>query len=115
MSKLLFAAARGARVQFFAAKSHRYEWVDIDRVPLFEVRQGYYRIHPDDEHLQYGPISTALRHAAQHGWFPDTLSGLMAEEAFKYEAGYVFHPGVGRDHLCMLALVMTEALADEGL
>ena len=25
-----------------------------------------YRIHPDDEHLQYGPISTALREMAEH-------------------------------------------------
>ena len=38
-----FAAARGARIQIFVAET---------------------RIHPDDAHLQYGPISTALREMA---------------------------------------------------
>ena len=31
----------------------------------------YYRIHPNDEHLQYGPISTALREMAINDlWYP---------------------------------------------
>ena len=58
MSRLLHAAARGARIEA--------EWkgvwsgvAGIHLVPKFNCR-----IHPDDAHLQYGPISTALREMA---------------------------------------------------
>lgn len=50
MSRLLFAVARGARWRIFLGET---------------------RIHPDDEHLQYGPISTALREMAEDdSWNP---------------------------------------------
>ena len=32
---------------------------------MFVDGMRYYRIHPDDAHLQYGPISTALRKMAE--------------------------------------------------
>lgn len=114
MSRLLFATARGARVQREQLKHNAHEtwWEDV---PIQWGLDDELRIHPDDEALQYGPISSALRNFANHGWFPDSLSGLMAEEVFKYEAGYVFHPGVSGEHLANLALLMAEALADEGL
>jgi hypothetical protein len=59
MSRLLFAAARGARIQALdknlgaILSSHAPLELSNDKRP--------YRIHPDDAHLQYGPISTALR------------------------------------------------------
>ena len=112
MSRLLHAAARGARVQFFAAKSHLYEWVDIDRIPLFEVRQGYYRIHPDDEHLQYGPISMALRVFGMGGDDPYTLSSLLALDAYLHEK---LHPFTDSLEQSLFLLILAEALADRGM
>ena len=63
MSRLLFAAARGARIQS--------RWVDGTQWQttgqfMFVDGMRYYRIHPDDAHLAYGPISTALREMAEH-------------------------------------------------
>lgn len=64
MSRLLFAAARGARIQALdknlgaILSSHAPLELSNDKRP--------YRIHPDDAHLQYGPVSTALREMAEH-------------------------------------------------
>ena len=62
MSRLLHAAARGARIQS--------RWVDGTQWQttgqfVFVDGMRYYRIHPDDAHLAYGPISTALREVAE--------------------------------------------------
>jgi hypothetical protein len=111
MSRLLHAAARGTRIQFFAAKSHLYEWVDIDRIPLFEVRQGYYRIHPDDEHLQYGPISTALRDVAMTG---DCGDYEIPYCRFVIEKEDIYSEST-EDERSMFLLFLAEALADEGM
>jgi hypothetical protein len=61
MSRLLFAAARGARIE------GSYKEFDIwNSVSAVRFDNFYdYRIHPNDEHLQYGPISTALREMAE--------------------------------------------------
>ena len=113
MSRLLFAAARGARVQFFAEQSHRYEWMHIERVPLKEPQAKFYRIHPDDAHLQYGPVSTALRDRVIHDdpW----------HDEFQWAISYMnarwpnWHYKIdGHDYLASL-LILAEALADEGL
>ena len=120
MSRLLFAAARGARFQVTARDWGTDKIIGWDSdhfvdLEMLRVEHTNVRTHPDDEHLAYGPVSTALRHFANHGWFPNTVSGLMAEETLKYEACYVFHPGVSDEHLATFALLMAEALADEGL
>ena len=61
MSRLLFAAARGARVQYMVGYPNRWETFK-NVMPRRD--QPECRIYPDDEHLQYGPISTALRGVA---------------------------------------------------
>ena len=63
MSRLLHTAARGARIQ------GRYvddmpQWHTVRKIYLVEDLP-YQRIHPDDEHLQYGPVSTVLREMAE--------------------------------------------------
>jgi hypothetical protein len=58
MSRLLFAAARGARIQSRWVKGT--QWQTTGQF-VFVDGMRYYRIHPDDEHLQYGPISTEVR------------------------------------------------------
>ena len=51
MSRLLHAAARGARIEAL------YSWGWGTSVFSLTDSSYHYRIHPDDEHLQYGPIS----------------------------------------------------------
>ena len=89
--RLLFASARGARVRIF-----EYET----------------RIHPDDEHLQYGPISTALREmAADDSWNPSLyrVLAIAAANAFR-----VYFGGVREDYP-LFYLFLAEFLADEGM
>ena len=115
MSRLLFAAARGARIQATLAG----QW---STSPLYEALRPSYnenrRIHPEDEHLQYGPISTALREVEMwelmSSQFPAVAvhaaiaCGLDSEWTVTWRT-----QGVG-DRATAL-LILAEALADEGL
>ena len=115
MSRLLFAAARGARIQATLAG----QW---STSPLYEALRPSYnenrRIHPDDEHLQYGPISTAVMEVEMwelmSSQFPAVAihaalaCGLDSEWVVTWRT-----QGVG-DRATAL-LVLAEALADEGL
>jgi hypothetical protein len=111
-SRLLHAAARGARIQNQSAFD---QWYDSDYLwftdPDFE---NEYRIHPDDEHLAYGPISTALREAASEGrrWDLTGLIGTMAHAAGNYHGPWWMEPELNRS---LFLLILAEALADEGL
>lgn len=58
MSRLLFAAARGARIQINGFTATVPSWYDSHK--WSSMHESVLRIHPDDEHLQYGPISTAV-------------------------------------------------------
>jgi len=59
MSRLLFAAARGAKIQTKWVDSGD-SWQTTGQIVLVDTMR-YYRIHPEDEHLQYGPVSTDIR------------------------------------------------------
>lgn len=111
MTRLLFAAARGARIEKTNTDG---EFRSTCAVPLWDMDESAYswRIHPDDAHLQYGPISSALRDAAVTGAFPYTVAGLMAETAVRYEREYGV---VFADDYIMFLLLLAEALADTGL
>ena len=101
MSRLLFAAARGARIQFFA-----------------DIGLGEYNwqfINPDDEAMQYGPVSTALREFAETGKTQYTLTAMLAMAAYNHEKEYPFILASEWPHTSMFALILSEALADEGL
>lgn len=115
MNRILFAAARGARIQ-------RYGFVDQWEPALWcalpnniHQDQKSLRIHPDDAHLQYGPVSSALREAAATGstWDLTGEAGLMALTVLR-NAGW---RGIYADDLnsSLFLLLMAEALADEGL
>ena len=109
MSRLLFAAARGARIQS--------RWVDGTQWQttsqfMFVDGMRHYRIHPDDAHLQYGPISTALREmAADNSWNPNSYRVLAVAAANEFQ---VYLGGV-RDDYPLFYLILAEALADEGM
>ena len=90
-----FAAARGARIQIFVAET---------------------RIHPDDQYLQYGPISTALREMAEHNrsdirpsW-EQGLSNFAANQFTEY-----FDSRQGEPDYPLFYLFLAEFLADEGM
>jgi hypothetical protein len=119
--RLDFAYARGARCQWRFKDRHPADdgnW--FTGAPPRVVRKGSwaevkeFRLHPDDEHLQYGPISSALRHEAlttcQSPTGPQSL-GMHVYPIVTYDEFY----GAGSDVNSMHKLFMAELLADEGL
>jgi hypothetical protein len=109
MSRLLFAAARKARIEV------RYEkyWSSALAVRTVDDLLNY-RIHPNDEHLQYGPISTALREMAEDNvWSGDWayfLAGSIANEFIEYSYRAQCEPDYP-----LFYLFLAEFLADEGM
>ena len=113
MSRILFAAARGARIQS--------RWVDGTQWQttcqfMFVDGMRCYRIHPNDEHLQYGPVSTALREMAEHNrsdirpsW-EQGLSNFAANQFTEY-----FDSRQGEPDYPLFYLFLAEFLADEGM
>jgi hypothetical protein len=77
MSRLLHAAARGARIQ----TNDRGGWLDAAYIPTADYKGDDFRIHPDDEHLQYGPISTALREMAENFKYNSSWEHFIANSA----------------------------------
>ena len=113
MSRLLHAAARGARIQLKVNPNVPWSAVHSGFIPIFE--SVHYRIHPDDEHLQYGPISTALRELAMQGLV------LEVKTDWEFMARYYFTDIAWEkaphdvEHRSLFLLVLAEALADSGL
>lgn len=112
MSRLLFAAARGARIQAWAGE---LGWRVTHLFGPWSYDDGN-RIHPDDAHLQYGPISTALRKNAEEP--PRTTEAIWPVErnylnVYKYsDEMYVWADDL---HKSLMLLLVAEALADGGL
>ena len=115
MSRLLFAAARGAVLQREIEKvDGGFHWVNI---ALQWGMDDELRIHPDDEHLQYGPISTALRQGANQYGGGNQPSGLGRMLCIPFVEHH--RRGGGKIdnelHRSIFLLILAEALADEGL
>ena len=107
MSRILFAAARGARIE----ADYKGEWY---LATYFHLPSNIYvyRIHPEDKHLQYGPISTALREMAEDdSWKPCPYRVLANVAANKFQ---VYLGGI-RDDYPLFYLILAEFLADEGM
>jgi hypothetical protein len=123
MSRLLFAAARKARIQRLMQCPHRWENYQLV-APLRASDED--RIHPDDEHLQYGPISTELRKAAEtiaeKAYLQDLLGhyGIAAIDDYlsrSDEFGYCWDKAMNATAMQkqLFLLILAEALADEGM
>lgn len=110
MSRLLFAAARGARIQYNQYTEHTPVWANTSK--WSSICANRLRIHPDDAHLQYGPLSTALRKLAETGLTDDLLVTATMTE-YLYEACSFVR--VKPDKLANLALLLAEQVADEGM
>ena len=112
MSRLLHAAARGAKIQTKWVDSGA-QWQTTGQLVLVDDMR-YYRIHPEDEHLQYGPISTALRDMAEDDgtWRTDLRWNIAHIVANEFNDYY--------DWQCepdypLFYLFLAEFLADEGM
>ena len=113
MSRLLFAAARGARIQINGFTATVPSWYDSHK--WSSMHESVLRIHPDDEHLQYGPISTALREMAQR---TDELSVELGPTVTYIDWSVDMEEDDGEAdafHQSLFLLILAEALADEGL
>jgi len=115
MSRLLHAAARGARIE--SPQSYVYHLAYIvggvaqSTVYWKLLDDEDCRIHPDDAHLAYGPISTALREVALTGDCED-YEIPYCRFVIDKEDTYLEST---EDHRCVFLLILAEALADEGL
>jgi hypothetical protein len=113
VSRLLFAAARGARVQRQQETTNRTGWEDI---PTQWGLDDELRTHPEDEHLQYGPISTEFRTLAEDP--PLTVAGggpVVQAYLNKYKHSdevFVCMPDLEKS---LFLLLISEVLADDGL
>jgi len=108
MSRLLHAAARGARIEYKRLDGY---WEEADSLCSILKGTNDYRIHPDDTHLQYGPISTALREIALTGDREDSTIPYLTIGVTK-EASYW---GSSKNDRRVFLLILAEALAEEGL
>ena len=107
MSRLLHAAARGARVQTWAGV---LGWRSTSLFGPWSYDDGD-RIHPDDEHLAYGPISTALREMALTGEYED---GTIPYFSFEIEIEGKYWESTA-DQRRVFCLILAEFLADSGM
>ncbi len=115
MSRLLHAAARGARIEYMQTEGLTQNWgwklLYSPNIDLLLAFPDSYRIHPNDEHLQYGPISTALRDVAITGDCEDADVPYCRVE-FEREDGYWSST---EEQRIVFLLILAEALADEGM
>ena len=85
-------------------------WIPLTHISL-TLNPYTYRIHPEDAHLEYGPISTLLREMALTGDcdgadIPYIRTTLLTEEGYWKST---------EDQQCVFCLILAEALADEGM
>ena len=118
MSRLLHAAARGARIQ----TNDRGGWLDAAYIPTADYKGDDFRVHPDDAHLQYGPISTALRDCDGELWLyidSEHMNDFVIRCAIvaNYANNMMHEWQQNKDRLTrsLFLLILAEALADEGM
>ena len=107
MSRLLHAAARGARIGW----EHAGEWYSTMSMCIGPFKADNGTIHPDDAHLAYGPISTELRKMAEDSSWNSSWGRYIAR-AFADEFSDIFGPATNYP---LFYLILAEALADEGM
>ena len=111
MSRLLFAAARGARIEVL----YQRVWITLTHISIVPNKHAY-RIHPEDAHLEYGPISTALREMAEDPalWTSKCWKWSIAISAANEFNVYLDAWRCEPDYP-LFYLILAEFLADEGM
>ena len=117
MNPILMAAARGARIELFGRD---LKWHEAKAAPL--KRHTFpYRIHPDDEHMRFGPISSALREAAEQtnmsiAWSCKGFMEVGAVCEYTADTRNADWDLCGSElHRSLFLLILSEALTEEGL
>jgi hypothetical protein len=117
--ELCLAASRGARMQFNPMSIHGHDqgWVLWRGVIKDYAEQGRLRIHPQDKHFRFGPISKALHEAAKEP--PEYLQQAVLIDPFFYPCWNFYdsidYDEADRDTRSTFLLLMAEAIASEGL
>ena len=117
---LLYASARGARLQFYHKEvGFKGKWIDTDSRPSSAAIQEW-RVHPEDEHLKYGVVSTSVRLAAIDP--PEFLDHAYQEEKtvrlfdiFAKHSEVIAYNLMPVKRRSTFLLFLAEALAYEGL
>ena len=124
MNTILMAAARGARIELRHFNEQVwYRAYSIDVNGGSAAVDGTYRIHPDDEHMRFGPISTAMRKAAQQdiNYLQDSTGiyerAVIEDYENGCELGYCWDTAMNKSqlHKSLFLLILSETLAEEGL
>lgn len=110
IQRLKFAWARGARIQVFF-NDDPYWWDDSH--PTFQGKNHKYRIHPDDVHLEYGPLSKAMRERPQFHECDRVGLVAFAVALELFSEGNTYSGSA--EEWGMFYLFAAELLADEGL
>lgn len=116
--RLRFAHARGARIEYYSVAYH--DWKETG-MPLWGGSMAY-RVHPEDDALQYGPLSTAMLETTIYSDWLDrdmTTAELCVDSMFMEDAhadplGFPFDVD-GPGEYYMACLFYAEYLADMGL
>jgi len=131
IQRLKFAWARGARIQYWNPRcygwkeratfeeSGDYPWTNAeDTTNWFHPWYAHCpkRIHPDDEHLAYGPVATAFRDMALFTDYTDDLPEIVTLFEDLAGSNYLLE-GSSTDNVVtdFTRLFFAEYLADEGL
>jgi hypothetical protein len=123
MNRILFAAARGARIQ---VSSYHILWSDTDVIVTNkqDPRIIEYRIHPEDLHLEYGPVSNMIHCLGLSEYMRKELIGMyqlnplglaLIKIDFYYADICAFDACTNHKQKALFLLLLAEALADEGL
>lgn len=127
MQRMKFAYARGARIQVpdgacrMGGDPNFGEWVSVG-MPYWSATQSF-RIHPDDAHLEYGPVSSGIRARAldergSQGCTHDSMQHkclLFAENILGDDSPGYDYWLMPVDDWRMYLLFIAEAMADQGL
>ena len=110
--RLLYAAARGARLQSRAFG----EWATVSLADAFsdQIWNLHQRIHPEDNELQYGIFSTEIRKMVYNAAERSKYLDFAFKEIREYEENWIFE-FKDIEHREFFLLLMSEILADEGL
>lgn len=118
LQRLKFAWARGARIEIHVAANTWSHMSGESFLNLGGTPDYRYRIHPDDAHLEYGPLSSALRDMATLDCADTSNLHHLAARVYLGELlPYSWQLSAENDRtvLGMFALLLAEQLADEGL
>lgn len=121
--RLKFAWARGARLEtwrpYGTFERREAHWSDLGgwASSTSHMEHCQHRVHPDDAHLEYGPISSAMRDRAIYDEMSDEAAAgyLLVKDCVPRGIISLEEMDTAQTIMGMFALFAAEYLADEGL